>query len=75
MSQFEKGDVVQLKSGGPQMTVADMGDYGPVGPKNGVKCVWFVQVKGVPKAEEEVFDEVVLKKYQAPGAGLRIGRE
>ena len=33
---FEKGDVVQLKSGGPNMTVARVKDDGTV-----VTCVWF----------------------------------
>lgn len=36
--QFQPGDVVTLKSGGPKMTVEQMGDeYG----KAKVWCVWF----------------------------------
>jgi uncharacterized protein YodC (DUF2158 family) len=35
---FKIGDVVQLKSGGPQMTVKDLGnEHQP----NQVACVWF----------------------------------
>jgi uncharacterized protein YodC (DUF2158 family) len=37
------GDIVQLKSGGPKMTIEDIGNYSfdPNGPKNQAKCVWF----------------------------------
>ena len=58
MADFAKGDVVQLKSGGPQMTVSDVGNYGGgfgTGPEDGVKCVWFDNVKGVQKNQEHVF--------------------
>lgn len=37
MSTFQVGDVVQLKSGGPEMTVID---NRPDGSK--VECMWFV---------------------------------
>lgn len=40
MPAFKIGDVVQLKSGGPEMTVEDIGDYGK-GAGKGVSCVWF----------------------------------
>ena len=60
MSEIQKGDVVQLKSGGPIMTVEDVGDYSGMGmgPKNGIKCVWFE--KTTPKSK--VFDAAVLVK-------------
>lgn len=65
MTEFTKGDVVQLKSGGPLMTVADLGDYSfSAGPQNGVKCVWFEKTKNF----EDVFDAAVLKKA-SPGLG------
>jgi uncharacterized protein YodC (DUF2158 family) len=72
MSKFEKGDLVKLRSGGPVMTVADFGDYGPVKSKNGVKCVWFEKTKNY----EEVFDEAVLEKTSPSGpiGSLRISR-
>ncbi|WP_372402914.1 YodC family protein [Alcaligenes faecalis] len=37
MSTFRIGDVVQLRSGGPEMTVIDMNQKG-----ENVKCVWFM---------------------------------
>jgi len=42
MSDIKKGDQVQLKSGGPIMTVQEIGDYSMSdGIENGAKCVWF----------------------------------
>lgn len=45
MSTFQVGDVVRLKSGGPGMTVEEIGDYSqskPSGPRNGVLCAWIL---------------------------------
>jgi uncharacterized protein YodC (DUF2158 family) len=39
MEQFKPGDVVQLKSGGPKMTVRELED------QTGVVCVWFAGSK------------------------------
>ena len=41
--QFKVGDVVQLKSGGPKMTVTQVGNHELYGPT--VWCVWFVGTK------------------------------
>jgi len=59
MKEFEIGEVVQLKSGGPLMTVQSMGDWSPTGPNPGVLCVWFDQLKKV----EDVFDPRVLELH------------
>ncbi|WP_085600408.1 MAG: DUF2158 domain-containing protein [Pseudomonas piscis] len=59
MSDIVKGAVVQLKSGGPQMTVEDVGNYAGqwgTGPENGAKCVWFEK----SEVKEKVFDVEVL---------------
>ena len=57
MAKFSKGDVVVLKSGGPKMTVVDVGDYSMgLGPKNGVSCVWFDKMKKC----DDCFDEEAL---------------
>ena len=53
MSDIKKGDQVQLKSGGPIMTVEALGNYEmEAGIENGAKCVWFQ--KETPQAR--VFD-------------------
>lgn len=70
MSDFKKGDVVRLKSGGPNMTVSETGNYRSgfsFGPEDGVKCVWFETVKGVQQPQERVFDAAVLEVVPADG--------
>jgi uncharacterized protein YodC (DUF2158 family) len=62
MADFQKGDVVTLKSGGPRMTVADVGDWTPQGPEDGVKCAWFDDKH---KHMENVFDAATIQKYVA----------
>jgi len=57
MSEIKKGVVVVLKSGGPDMTVADVGDYSPIHSDNAAKCVWFDK----NKKHEEIFDVELLK--------------
>ena len=63
MTNIVRGMVVQLISGGPQMSVVDVSDFRPMGPKEGAKCVWFDDKK---KHCEEVFDVIVLKEYVKP---------
>jgi uncharacterized protein YodC (DUF2158 family) len=41
MVEFKEGDVVQLKSGGPKMTIKDIGDYSMGTGILSAKCVWF----------------------------------
>lgn len=41
---FKIGDVVQLKSGGPRMTVTGLGDSSTTGEAS-VYCTWFVDKK------------------------------
>ena len=54
MPEFEKGDVVQLKSGGPPITVSDI-------EEEDVWCEWFDK-KGVH--HKEVFDVAMLIKVE-----------
>jgi uncharacterized protein YodC (DUF2158 family) len=42
---FNAGDVVQLKSGGPHMTIALIGTYSTLGGAQGAQCVWFDKTK------------------------------
>jgi uncharacterized protein YodC (DUF2158 family) len=61
--EIQKGDVVQLKGGGPAMAVQDIGDFtGSSGIQDGVLCVW---IEG-KKKHSEVFDRATLRKYERP---------
>jgi uncharacterized protein YodC (DUF2158 family) len=40
-NEFKVGDVVRLKSGGPNMTIEGIGKYGPVASDDSANCVWF----------------------------------
>jgi uncharacterized protein YodC (DUF2158 family) len=53
--QWKTGDEVILKSGGPIMTVAQVGVYGG---QPGCRCTWFVD----NKPQEHVFPADVLKR-------------
>ncbi|MGH0265140.1 YodC family protein [Sinorhizobium meliloti] len=57
-NEFKPGDVVQLKSGGPPMTVSDV----PKGSATKYICVWF---KGASK-EQAGFEPHSLKTWVAP---------
>lgn len=60
MAKFNVGDTVQLKSGGPAMTVEEV----PPDGREKYACIWF---KGASK-ERGVFVEETLKKYEQPKA-------
>jgi uncharacterized protein YodC (DUF2158 family) len=55
--EIKIGTVVQLKSGGPKMTVQSIGDYSLNGVGNGALCVWFAGDDN----KSEVFDIQALK--------------
>jgi len=60
MNQFQKGDQVHLKSGGPLMTIQELGDFSiNDGIVNGAKRIWFDGNKPI----ERVFDVTTLEKY------------
>ena len=58
MAKFNAGDVVQLKSGGPPMTISGEDNYN----RGKYDCVWF---KGASK-QVGSFAADVLKPYEAP---------
>ncbi|SIS85811.1 YodC family protein [Phaeovulum vinaykumarii] len=59
--KFKPGDIVQLKSGGPSMTVSEVAtNY--KGNFTGYQCEWF---KGASK-ESAHFTEETLQAYVAP---------
>jgi uncharacterized protein YodC (DUF2158 family) len=61
MAEIKIGGQVQVISGGPIMTVTDVG-YGwqGLGIKDGVMCVWFDDKH---KPQEKVLNRPVLKIY------------
>ena len=62
--EFEPGDIVQLKSGGPQMTVERIGKD-PRTQEETVFCTWFDKVGNRQELHREPFVPVLLQKYEA----------
>jgi uncharacterized protein YodC (DUF2158 family) len=62
MQNFKEGDVVQLKSGGPEMTIKSFGVFTG---KEGAVCVWFAGTK----LERGVFSEPELKLIRSGEKG------
>lgn len=59
--ELQIGEVVQLKSGGPLMTIHGIGDYTMgAGFNPGILCVWFDANKKV----EDVFHPDALDRYR-----------
>jgi uncharacterized protein YodC (DUF2158 family) len=56
--QLKAGDVVQLKSGGPKMTVDTIGKFGMGASRDQAKCVWF---DGLSR-KESLFELPTLKR-------------
>ncbi len=62
MSDFKAGDVVELKSGGPDMTISDIADYSiESSGELSANCVWFDN----KKQNSHVFALHTLKKSSA----------
>lgn len=57
MSEFKVGDVVRLKSGGPQMTIHDFLEDGKV------ECAWFDEKKIL---QYQKFKPELLVRYEPP---------
>lgn len=55
MSNFKIGDVVQLKSGGPTMTVSETNDVGMA------LCTWFDANNEI---QEKAFNQELLKAHK-----------
>lgn len=69
MSAISKGMVVQLISGGPKMSVVNVGSYASHGgPEQGASCVWFDSKN---EKCEDVFDVAILKQFVP--ATIRMG--
>lgn len=57
MSEIQVGDTVQLKSGGPLMTVSEINDRGRA------ECIWFERMK----KHVDWFPAATLTKEDSPG--------
>jgi uncharacterized protein YodC (DUF2158 family) len=68
---FKPGDLVRVKSGGPIMTVKQVGKTARL-DEDAVWCVWFERVGNKQVAEEDTFDPVVLEKVQKSDIGLAV---
>jgi len=69
---FKPGDVVQLKSGGPPMTVEQIGND-TLGIET-VWCTWSEKVGNRHEVMRETFQPVVLREYKSPSARFAIRR-
>ena len=67
-SEFQKGEVVRLKSGGPNMTVENVGQRGMTGDPT-VWCVWFDLER---KRQRDTFTPEALER--APSSPPLSGR-
>jgi uncharacterized protein YodC (DUF2158 family) len=73
-TEFKPGDLVRVKSGGPLMTVEQLGDSATYG-EDFVACVWFEKVGNKQVALKHTFSPVVLEKAEKPGPSFSyIGR-
>ena len=61
---FKAGDVVQLKSGGPRMTIEEIGRFGHA-DRDQAKCVWFDRTT----RKEDLFE---LDALTSAGSGFKL---
>lgn len=62
---FVPGDTVQLKSGGPVMTIERVGKDEST-QEDIVFCVWSEKVGNRQEVQRERFNPIVLEKYEPP---------
>ncbi len=68
---FRLGDLVRLKSGGPLMTVEQVGQTSLADV--GVWCVWFEKVSGKQVVGRDTFAPVLLERSEKPASGVVFG--
>jgi uncharacterized protein YodC (DUF2158 family) len=72
LKDVKLGDLVQVKSGGPVMTVEKTGTSATFG-EDFVSCVWFEKVGNKQVAQNESFAPAVLEKVEKPRASASVG--
>jgi uncharacterized protein YodC (DUF2158 family) len=71
-TEFKPGDLVRVKSGGPIMTVEQVGKTA-MQQEEAVWCVWFKKVGNKQVAQKETFLPMVLEKAEKPRASFSVG--
>jgi len=71
METFEPGDLVRLKSGGPLMTVEQVGQLNMTN-EDAVWCVWSEDVGKRKVIQRETFAPVVLEKAKKSSIGVMV---
>jgi uncharacterized protein YodC (DUF2158 family) len=71
--EFKKGDVVRLKSGGPDMTVENVGERAMIGGE-AVFCAWFENTGRKQTLTRDAFEPESLEKVSNEGGSVRFGR-
>lgn len=69
-SELKDGDVVRLKSGGPDMTIEGIGNYGMGSTTKRALCVWF----DGKKRFQEVFELHTLAPARQGATTLTVQR-
>jgi len=59
---FEVGDVVVLKNGGPNMTIEKIGTRNSTNAENVIHCVWFGNLQGDEQLKDGKFVSETLIK-------------
>ena len=67
--EFNPGDVVRLKSGGPNMTVESVGERAMMGGE-AVFCIWFEKVGNKQVVKRDTFPPVTLEAAPKRGPGV-----
>jgi uncharacterized protein YodC (DUF2158 family) len=65
--EFKGGDLVKLKSGGPVMTVEQVGKTAMF-QEEAVWCVWFEKVGNKQVVQRDTFAPILLEKAEKPSA-------
>lgn len=68
--EFKIGDVVMLKSGGPNMTVKNIGEYTFINHPKGLCCIWF---EGTKK-NEDIFHPDSVEPYKPRSSYVPVVR-
>jgi uncharacterized protein YodC (DUF2158 family) len=72
-NEFKPGDLVKVKSGGPVMTVEQVGITAML-EEPAVRCVWFEKVGNKQVPQKETLSPVVLERAEKPRASFSITR-